>query len=165
MPRVAAHAATFRSDSGFQMLLQARHQLDEVARPEAVVELVHEDAFPGVAAGAGGAGQGEQIGAAGDPGRRTALDRRGADLLVAEPAEQLAKAGNLLLIDAVERFRRNVPAGNPGAAGRDHDVDVGVGDPLPELRNDLVLLIAYDVARGNLVAGGAGELGERVAGP
>jgi hypothetical protein len=31
------------------MLLQPRHQLDEVARAEAVVELVDEDALPGVA--------------------------------------------------------------------------------------------------------------------
>jgi len=35
-----------------QMLLQPWHQLDEVARPKAVVELVHEDPLPGVTAGA-----------------------------------------------------------------------------------------------------------------
>src|SRR6266702_151872 len=50
----------------------------------------------------GEARQRKEIGAAGDPGRRPALDRRGADLLIAEPAEQLAEAGNLLLIDAVK---------------------------------------------------------------
>src|SRR6202011_5420756 len=99
------------------MLLQARHQLDEIARAEAVVELVDEDPLPGVAAGAGRPGQGEQIGPAGDPSRRPALDRRGPDLLVAEPAEQLAEAGDLLLVDAVEGFRRHVAAGDPGAAG------------------------------------------------
>src|SRR5207302_6493427 len=80
-----------------QVLLEARHQLDEIARAEAVVELVDEDPLPGVAAGAGRAGQREQIGAAGDPGGGAALDRRGADLLEAEPAEQLAKPGDLLL--------------------------------------------------------------------
>src|SRR5436309_11526851 len=101
------------------MLLQAGHQLDEVAGAEAVVELVDEDALPGVPAGARRAGQREQIGAAGDPGGGAALDRRSADLLVALPAEQLAKAGNLLFVDAVESFGGHVAAGNPGAAGRD----------------------------------------------
>src|ERR1700722_10205885 len=84
-------------------LLQPRHQLDEVARAEAVVELMDEDAVPGVAAGAGRAGQREQVGAAGDPGGRAALDRRGADLLVALPAKQLSEPGDLLFVDAVER--------------------------------------------------------------
>ena len=36
-----------------QVLLQTRHQLDKVAGTEPVVELVHEDALPSVAAGAG----------------------------------------------------------------------------------------------------------------
>src|SRR5271169_521724 len=70
-----------RGERLLQVLLQARHQLDEVARAKAVVELMDEDALPGVAAGAGRAGQSKQIGAAGDPGRRPALDRRGADLV------------------------------------------------------------------------------------
>src|SRR5258708_2581998 len=47
-----------------QMLLEARHEFDEVAGPVAIVELVHEDAVPGVAAGARRAGQREEIGAA-----------------------------------------------------------------------------------------------------
>jgi hypothetical protein len=39
------------------VLLQTRHQLDEVAGTEAVVELMHENALPGVAAGARRAAQ------------------------------------------------------------------------------------------------------------
>jgi hypothetical protein len=35
------------------MLLQPQHQLDQIARAEAVVELVAQNVFPGVAAGAG----------------------------------------------------------------------------------------------------------------
>src|SRR5690242_1200746 len=101
------------------MLLQARHQLDEVARAKTVVELVGEDALPGVAAGARRARQGKEIGAAGDPRGRPALDRRGADLVVTEPAKELAEAGDLLLVDAVKRLRRHIPASNAGAAGRD----------------------------------------------
>src|SRR5258708_3950766 len=108
------------------MLLQTGHQLDEVARSETVVELVDENAFPGVAAGTRRAGQCEEVGAAGDPGGGPALDRRSADLVVAEPAEQLAEAGNLLLVDAVERLGGDVPAGDAGAAGGDHHIDFGI---------------------------------------
>src|SRR5260370_37476771 len=88
----SSRAAGF--DSAFEMFLQARHQLDEVARAKAVIELVHEDALPGVAAGARRAGQSAEISAAGDSRRRPALDRRGADLVVAEPAAELAKPRN-----------------------------------------------------------------------
>ena len=48
------------------MFLQPRHQLDQVARAEAAVELPLENIVPAVAAGAGRAGQGEEVGAAGD---------------------------------------------------------------------------------------------------
>src|ERR1700731_5241255 len=106
------------------MLLQARHQLDEIARAEAVVELVDEDALPGVATGARRAGQREEIGAAGDTRRGPALDRRGTDLVIAEPPEQFAKAGNLLLVDAMKGLGRYVAAGHAGAARRNDDVDI-----------------------------------------
>src|SRR6185312_2042563 len=95
------------SDSAVQVLLKPGHQLDEVARPETVVELVHEDALPGVAAGARRARQGEEIGAAGDACRRPALDRRGADLVIAEPTEKLAEPGDLFLVDAVKGLGRD----------------------------------------------------------
>ena len=50
----------------FQMLLQPRHQLDEIAGLVAAVQLEFQDAVPGILAGAGGAGHGENIGALGD---------------------------------------------------------------------------------------------------
>ncbi len=134
MSTTAPPIAGSRRCAGFEsaiVSMQPRHQLDEVARAEAVVELVDEDPVPGVAAGAGRAGQREEIGAAGDPGGGAALDRRGADLLVAQPAEQLAEAGDLLLVDAVERLRGDVAAGDAGAAGRDHDVDLGIARSRP----------------------------------
>src|SRR5260370_21510377 len=96
-----------------------------------------ETALPGVAAGARRARERKEIGAAGDPGRRPALDRRGADLLIAEPAEQLAEAGNLLLIDAVKGLGRDVPPGDADAAGRYHDADLRISDPCPQLRGGL----------------------------
>src|SRR5271165_5235773 len=109
------------------MFLKARHQFDEIAWAKAVVELVHEDSLPGVAAGAGRTRQREQVSAAGDAGGGAALDRRGADLVVALPTEQLAEPGDLLLVDAVKGLRRHVAAGDAGAAGRNHDIDLGVG--------------------------------------
>src|SRR5258707_4032182 len=64
-----------------QMLLQAGHKLDEVAGTETIVELMDQNAVPGVAAGAGRAPQCQQIGASRQPRRRPALERRRADLL------------------------------------------------------------------------------------
>src|SRR6516165_1334802 len=161
---IAASCRAAASDLLLQMLLQPRHQLDEVARAEAVVELVHEDALPGVAAGAGRARQGEEVGAACDPGRRPTLDRRGPDLVIAEPAEELAEPGDFLLVDAVEGLWCHIAPGDPGAARRDYDVDRRIGDPRPQLSDDLVLLVADDAPRGDMVAGGRGEIGKCVAG-
>src|SRR5262249_57191432 len=47
-----------------QMLVEARHDLDEIAGTVAIVELVQEDLVPGVAAGAGRARPAEDGGAA-----------------------------------------------------------------------------------------------------
>src|SRR5262245_22568582 len=71
------------------VLQEPRHELDEVAWAETVVELMHEDVIPGVATGAGRSRHGKQIRAAGDAGSRTRLDRRGTDLLERQVAEQL----------------------------------------------------------------------------
>src|SRR5688572_25599810 len=135
------------------MLLQTRHQLDEVAGPEAVVELMDEDVVPGVLAGAWRSRQREQIGAAGDAGDGARLDGRGPDLLEAEPAEQLAEAGDVLLEHVLEGFWRDVAAGDAGAAGRDHDVDVGIGDPGAQPGDDRGAVILDDIAGLDLVAG------------
>ena len=43
------------------MLVEPRHDLDEIAGPVAVIELVHQDLVPGVPAGAGRARQAENI--------------------------------------------------------------------------------------------------------
>ncbi len=129
-----------------------------------VVELVLDDVVPAVAAGAGRAGEGEEIGAAGDAGGGAALDRRGADLLIGEEAEELAEAGDLFLIDGVEGFRRDVAAGDAGAAGRDHGIDRRIGDPGLELGDDRRLVVADDLARGELVAVARQHVDQRLAG-
>src|SRR6478736_4834989 len=118
--------------------VQARHQLGEVAGTEADVELLAQDVVPAVLAGAGRAGQREDIGRVGDARGGAALHRRGADLLEADPAEGFAEAVDLLLEQAFHRLGRHVAAGDAGAAGADHDLDVRIVDPRPHLGADLV---------------------------
>src|SRR5262249_13072563 len=80
-----------------QMLHESRHQLDQVAGPVTAVELPFENIVPAVAAGAGRAGQGEEVRAAGNAAGGPALDGRGLHLLVREHAEKFAEALDLLL--------------------------------------------------------------------
>src|SRR3546814_6440443 len=75
---------------------QPRHQFDEIAWPVPAVELGRENAFPCILHRAGRAGQREDIGPARNDGTGARLDRRGADRPIAEPAEQLAEARNIL---------------------------------------------------------------------
>src|SRR3977135_1357292 len=128
------------------MLLQARHQLGEVAGAIADVELPAQDILPAVAAGAGGAGEGEEIGAAGDAAHGAALHGGGADLLEAEPAEHLAESVDLLLEQRLEGLRGDVPAVEPGAAGGDHRLDPRIGDPGPDLLGDGGAIVLDDGA-------------------
>ena len=65
LKRLPPHAA-------FRVLLQPRHQLDQVAGPVPGIELEQQDVVPGILAGAGAARQGEQIGAVGDAAERAA---------------------------------------------------------------------------------------------
>ena len=110
------------------------------------------------------AGQGEEIGAAGHPAGGAALHRRALHLLIGEHAEQLAEALDLLLVDLAEGLRRHVAAGHPGAAGRDHHVDMRVGDPGLELRGDGGDVVAHDCTGGDPVAVARDQLGQGPAG-
>ena len=56
---IAGSSRAGGSESALQMFLQPRHQLDEIAWAKAVVELVDEDALPGVSAGARRSGEGK----------------------------------------------------------------------------------------------------------
>src|SRR5579871_4657619 len=89
---------------GLQMLLKPRHQLRQIAGPMADIELPAQDVFPAVAAGARGARKGEEIGAARHPAGGAALDGGGADLLEAQPAEELAESLDLLFEQGFEGF-------------------------------------------------------------
>src|SRR3546814_11646925 len=93
------------------------------------------------------------IGPARNDGTGARLDRRGADRPIAEPAEQLAEARNILAVEAAQRLGRHVAAGEAGAAGGDDRVDLRVVDPVVEERDDQVDLVADDRARGEDMTG------------
>src|SRR4051794_29390576 len=70
-----------------QMLVEPRQDLDEIAGPVPIVELVHEDLVPAILAGARRARQAEDVGRLGDAGGGARLDRRSADLALADQQE------------------------------------------------------------------------------
>src|SRR3546814_11369453 len=88
-----------------------------------------------------------------DLGAGARLNCRGADALIAEPAEQLAETGNILAVEAAQRLWRHVAAGEAGAAGGDNDIDRGIVDPVVKARDDQVGLVLAERARGEDVAG------------
>src|ERR1700712_649203 len=98
------------------MLVQPRHDLDEVAGARAVIELGAKDAVPAVAAGARRSRQAEDEGRTRDAGGGAALDRRGADLGVAQHMKGDGKTIYPLFEQGLDRFRRDVAAGKTGAA-------------------------------------------------
>src|SRR3954454_25160065 len=108
------------------MLLQTRHQFDEVARPVSTIQLPAQNLLPTIAASARRAGQSEQVSPARNAAGGSALDRRGLDLAIADPAEQLPEARDLLFIDRIESFGRDVATGEAGTPGGDHHVDRGI---------------------------------------
>ena len=84
-----------------QVLVEPRHQLDEVAGPVAVIELVHQDFVPGVAAGAGRARQAEDEGRVRDArggarldGGRTDLGRLTMWNMVEKPSMRFSNSGS-----------------------------------------------------------------------
>src|SRR6185312_4686985 len=103
------------------MLVEARHDLDEIAGPVAVVELVHKDLIPAVTAGARRSRQAEDVSGAGNAGGRAGLDRRGADLGVAGYQKQSGEAVHSLFEQRFDRLRRYVATGKSRASGRDDD--------------------------------------------
>ena len=144
--------------------MEPGHEFYEVAGAVAGVQLPLEDVVPGVFDGAGAAWEGEEECALGDAGEGAGLHRGGADLLVAEHAEEFAEAFDAFFDDPVEGFGRDVAAGDAGAAGADDDVDVGVGDPAAEVGFDGTGVVALDGAGGDLVAGGLDAGFQRIAG-
>ncbi len=147
------------------MLVEAGHDLDEVAGAVAVVELVQQDAVPGVLAGAGRAGDAEDVGRARHARGRAGLNGRGPDLGVAHHQEQGGEAVHAFFKEWLERLRRHVAACEAGAPRGDDHVDGGIGDPLLHASADLLNVVGDDGAVGDRMTRLLDTLDERGAGP
>src|SRR5262249_52702270 len=147
-----------------QVIVKPRHDLDEIAGPVAVVELMHQDLVPGVAAGTGRAWQAEHIGAAGNARSGAGLDGRGADLGLTHQQEHRRKTVHTLLEQRLDRLRRHVPSGEAGAAGGDDHVDCRIRYPLFDLRADAADLIGDYGAASDRMARLVDTLNQRRAG-
>src|SRR5262249_5703264 len=146
----ALHRRAFRLGAA-QVLVEPRHDLDEIARPITVVELVAQDLVPGVAAGAGRGRQTDDVSRAGDSGGGTRLHRRGADLAEAPHVEDGGEALHALLEQRLDRLRRHVAASEAGTAGGDHDVNHRIGDPLFHAGANQLDIVGDDGAVGDRV--------------
>ena len=136
------------------MLLQPRHQLDQVAGPEAAVELPFENIVPAVAAGAGRSGRGH----AGAAGRDHHVDRA-----VGDPGLELAHRGRRSV-----RQHEAAVVEEPQHVGRDADdhgyvVEVGAagGAVLVDLEKRRAVLDRRAQEIVDVVDGGI-ERGEQV---
>ena len=69
-----------------------------------------------------------------------------------------------LLEEWLDRFRRHIATGETRAAGGDHHLYGGIGDPGRDLLADGLDLVAHDSAIGERVAGLRDARGERIAG-
>src|SRR5918911_5286949 len=130
------------------MLVEPRHDLDEVAGSVPVIELELQDAVPGVAAGARAAGQHENESGIRDAAGRARLDRGGADLVVGNAVKDLREALHALLEQWLDRLGRDVAAREARAARRDDHIHFGVLDPGPDGLPNLLLLVRHDLSRG-----------------
>src|SRR6478672_3896107 len=146
------------------MLVEPRHDLDEIAGPRAVIELRAQNAVPAVAAGAGRTGQAEDEGRPRHAGGDAALDGRGADLGVAQHVKGDRKAVHALLEQRLDRLRRDVAAGKAGAAGGDDRIHARISDPAPDDAADRVDIVGDDLACRQVMAGGGDPLRKRRAG-
>src|SRR5690606_18815947 len=98
IPQTAAMSRSTAAQPG-STLLEARHQLDEVAGTETAVELGSKDTVPRILHRAGRTRQREDIGAARHARASPRLDGGRTNRLVAQPAEQFAKARDFLVPD------------------------------------------------------------------
>jgi hypothetical protein len=128
------------------VFLQPGHDLDEVAGHVAVIELMRQDLVPTILAGAGRAGQSEQVGSPGDAAAGPALHRRGADLGHRDMGEDGVESLDFLLVDIAMGLDGDIAPGQPGAAGRDHHIDPRVGDPVAQLCRDPPAIVDDDAS-------------------
>ena len=145
------------------MLFQPRHDLDEIARPVAYIQLPLQYAGPAILAGAGRAGQAEYIGALGQPGTGARLDSRCRDLLIGDHVKDRRKSINLFFEQGFEGFGGYVMTGEAGAAGGENNVDFTIVDPALHGFADQRNVVLDDGAIGQIMTTGAEQFDQCVA--
>ncbi len=146
------------------MLVEAGHDLHEIAGHVAIVELRFQDAVPGVLARTGRAGQHEDVSRIRDPAGRPRLHRGGADLVVGDTVKDLREAIHALFEQGFDRLRRHVAPREPRAAGGDDDVDGLIRDPALNDRANGRHVVGRDLAPRQRVARLLDACGQRRAG-
>ena len=117
------------------------------ASPARWPELRQDQLLHGEAQRAPGAGQHEHHAPAAQPRERAGEQRRGADLVPGEHAEQLAEARQGALEERLEGVGRDVARGDAGAAGHDQRAHLGLREGREGRAADLAGVVAHDRPR------------------
>src|SRR3569832_877458 len=143
---------------------QTREELHEVAGLGAAVELLLQDVVPGEATGIGRAGYAENKSGVGDAREHARLHGGGLDLRVGEMAKQLAETVDFFIEQRTYRLRGLIARGEARAAGDDHRLHRGVGDPARDLRAHLIEVVGNDHLVGEAMPCGLQSLHQQAAG-
>src|SRR5690606_15038848 len=146
------------------MLVETRQDFHEVAWLVAVVELLAQDAIPGIAACAGRTRQGEDESLAYQPRSRTRLHSGCADFVEGEAMEDDGETVHTLVEKRLQRFWCYVAACEPGAAGGDDSINIRFLAPGADNVADLLHIIPGDLPVNKLVAGLGDARGQEAAG-
>jgi len=134
-------------------LQKTGHQGNQIARSVAAVELMGQDAVPGVFAGTGGAGQGEQHGAFGKTGTGPRGQSGGANGFIAQHVHEDGKPFDFLVIERGDGFDGDIATGETGAARGDDDISALVVNMIFNRDLNGVLIVCDDLARDAFVPG------------
>ena len=126
------------------MLQQARHHLNEVARPRAVVQLRRQYLVPSRDTSTGRARQAEQVGTVGNAAEGAGLKGRRADFRKGNGPKNLAETIKLFLQQHFDGLRGTVKAGNASTAGSDNRLHIRISDPARNHSPNLKYIIGHD---------------------
>src|SRR5690606_24826795 len=118
----------------------------KIARAMVAVQLLFQDFFPSQLARTARAGNAEQQGSVGCSRQSIGLQGRGANILVRQVAELLAKAGNDLIEQRRDRCNRGFLMTETRTAIANNDIDFRVQNPLAEQGADGVDIVPADGA-------------------
>ena len=132
--------------------LQSTAQLRQVARTGGGVQLSLDQFSPGCAHGIDGSREYKDECSVGHPGQTATLQGTGSDGLKRQDSEQFAESLDRLVQKRDHRFRCAVPTGETRSARRDHDIHRWFGDPLADLRANLVAVVGTNRSFVNLMS-------------